>query len=300
MRSKVIGWRNPWVIAACVAVVVLAGSGFAFAVAHSSTRPVTPPAPAGGNAGATATVPGALGPSQAGAAGSRPANTASQRPTKNVIIGWIQEYTPTGGGQGGKDSAYFAFTKRDCAGTLEIARSTSTADGNEPLEDPYRSLFEGAAAACLAAFSGRVDLWATATARYAAVDPEALACWDREVYGVWRKLVEAYRADPRTTFSRGPAAGTGGCPELTGFEPDHGARDGGYSITVAGRNLPPRLDLIWLESDLTVPAVRRRDGRMALTVPRAKSNLSTDVLVMIAGAPRIADAIVTFRYDDGH
>jgi hypothetical protein len=188
--------------------------------------------------------------------------------------------------------------QRDCAGALDIARGTSTEEGNQPVEEPYRTLYEGAAAACLAGLDGRSELWDTALERFPAVDTAALDCWTLEVYAVFDQLVDAHRANRRAELSSS-STHSSGCPELTGIDPDHGPRSGGYAITVEGRNLPPFLTLFWLVPGVEVVAELQTDGTMTVIVPAVDADEDPSVMIKISDAPRIdAPLYAYFTYDD--
>jgi hypothetical protein len=185
--------------------------------------------------------------------------------------------------------------KGECATTLSIARDTTADETSQPIREPYRSLFEGAASACLAAFHSRPDLWVTATSRLASIKPSGFACWDREVYDILAALVQAHNDSPAATFARGQ--NLSGCPEIDSLTPDHGSRVGGYTVQLAGRKLPPTLNLIWY--DQTVAARRVGTGsRMTIVVPAARSGQVSNFIVIIVGAYRSPHVMVSFRFDD--
>jgi hypothetical protein len=186
--------------------------------------------------------------------------------------------------------------KGDCATALALARVSRPDETGPPLQEPYRSLFEGAAAACLAAFHGRADLWPTAMSRLASIKPSRFACWDREVYTILAALVRAHRDNPDAKLVRGQ--GRAGCPEIEALIPDHGPRAGGYPVQVTGRNLPPTLDLAWYDQTVTARRVRGSGGRMTLVVPAARSGQVSNFIVSIVGAYRIEGVMVNFRFDD--
>jgi hypothetical protein len=185
----------------------------------------------------------------------------------------------------------------DCWATLQLARVSVAEENLEPLEEPLRSTYEGAAAACLAAFHGRRDLWRIAETRLDRVNPSSLDCWDRSVYLILDALVGAHRADPEATFAKAKG-GASHCPELEpSIFPEHGPRSGGYQVEIRGRNLPMTLEFLW-NYDRTVTATRAGPGQpMMLTVPAARSD-DSDVTLKIAAAPRIAPIYTGFTYDD--
>ncbi|WP_433359538.1 hypothetical protein ACQPZX_25140 [Actinoplanes sp. CA-142083] len=170
-------------------------------------------------------------------------------------------------------------------------------DGAEPMQEPLRSTYEGAALACLAALHGRADLWELAEKRHDRVTPSALDCWDRSVYTILHELVDVHRENPDAIFAL--ATGTASaCPELEPFVfPGHGPLAGGYTVEIRGRNLPMELELLW-NFDRTVTATRKdTDSPMLLVVPAARPD-DKDVLIKISGAPRIEAIYTGFTYDD--
>ncbi|MFF5294161.1 hypothetical protein [Paractinoplanes globisporus] len=137
---------------------------------------------------------------------------------KKKWIQWLASLTP-GGGNGGNgtggpgnngnswtlgDGAYSSFERGDCLLTLNLARLTADDDASvTPLAEPQRSLYEGAAAACLAAFYGRSDLWPVAASRFDRVRGTATTCRESAVLRILREIVTAHRADPKVRFVRG-------------------------------------------------------------------------------------------------
>jgi hypothetical protein len=100
-----------------------------------------------------------------------PAGSSScARPTTH---GWSSPESPTGGGGSNAEAAYINFMQKDCRDTLSLARDRDS-ETSEPLDEPLRSVYEGAAAACLAAFEGESELWQTARERHAGVDASGL------------------------------------------------------------------------------------------------------------------------------
>jgi hypothetical protein len=216
---------------------------------------------------------------------------------RSVVIGWLKKYTPTGGGGTVVGTAYVQFMQGDCASTLELAQGVGGMEGDERMEEPFRSVYEGAAAACLAAFHGRPALWKTAEARLASAHTGELSCWHLEVHAMLAELVRAHRDDPDAAFVSGKAAGSSSCPELTGLHPDHGPRAGGYTVEVTGRNLPATLGLYWFEHELVITAEKGDDGVMRVEVPKAIGKQNADETIKIDEAPRIDMVYASFTYD---
>ncbi|MFI5911811.1 IPT/TIG domain-containing protein [Dactylosporangium sp. NPDC051541] len=126
----------------------------------------------------------------------------------------------------------------------------------------------------------------------------AFNCWHGQVYTIFKELVVAHRGQRPTSVDSGEPLAAG-CPEITGLQPDHGPRSGGYTVTVSGRNLPPELDLLWRDINVTVTVRRAAAGAATMTVPAAGPEASPDVVIAIADAPSLdPHNLTTFRYDD--
>ena len=99
--------------------------------------------------------------------GSDSLPSTSTRPPGPVAraIQWINAYAPLGGGATGTEDVAFAMmVDGECQDVLTLSEATTFGDR---LAEPARSLYEGAAAACLAAFAGRQELWPRPEAAYA-------------------------------------------------------------------------------------------------------------------------------------
>ncbi|GAA0943779.1 IPT/TIG domain-containing protein [Virgisporangium aurantiacum] len=241
--------------------------------------------------------PGPVDPTAAPTSGTTttPTSKTTTRTRKSsALVEWIKEFTPTGGGGGYEEAAYIWFMKGDCETTLSIARNRDGELGT--MDEALRTLYEGAAAACLAAFHQRRDMWSVALARHGKVDTSGMSCWHRSVYRIFTALVEAYRDDPEVRFSRTGGSGRSECPQLSGLSPDHGSRSGGYQVEVEGSNLPRSMNLIFVTGeDITVSA-STTGGRLSFTMPRYEGSV-TSVTLKIADAPRIEGVYATFVFD---
>jgi hypothetical protein len=287
------------VLAAGTAVLMLSGVG-GYLLLSGDAPPVDAPAPEAGSSAASVAEPSAgLAASPTGPT-RRTTTPPTRTPTTtkaqgSVLIRWIRKFTPAGGGGDWLEGAYAAFINRDCNGALSSARDPGSEE-HKAVPEPYRTLYEGAAAACLAVLDGRKELWPVALDNLPRVDTTDLGCWHLEVYTVYQALVEAGRANQRTTVA-GDSAAASDCPELLGLDPDHGSRNGGYSVAVIGRNFPPTLELRWDGPDVIVTARRVSDTQMTVVVPTDRTEDSAQV--RIEGAPRVRGPFqTTFHYDD--
>jgi hypothetical protein len=151
------------------------------------------------------------------------------------VISWIAELGPLGGAdaEGGRDGAYGSIVIGECDDALRFSNR---------FEEPSRSVYEGGASACLAAFHNRPDLWPRAQTALTTVGPQTsrLDCLDLPVYRLLQSLVEMHRQDPDAHFVTTFGDGQGPpCPRVLELIPDHGPREGGYSVRLIGENLPP-------------------------------------------------------------
>ncbi|SNR68296.1 IPT/TIG domain-containing protein [Blastococcus mobilis] len=181
------------------------------------------------------------------------------------MVAWILGLAPGGGVDLPEEIAYQNL-QHDCILTPQ--------DGSD---DPYytalsaqeRRLYEGAAAACRAAFYDEPDQWPVAEAALAQIDAVGadFTCLGDVAYEVLRELVAVHTTDPTARLVRGDGPGRGpACPRVISLEPDHGAASGGYRIHLVGEHLPSTSVIHFGDVDLTV----QTDGDSAsLIVPPA-------------------------------
>ncbi|MBO0881304.1 MAG: hypothetical protein J2P17_13330 [Mycobacterium sp.] len=263
-------------------VVVLALTAFVVTVSRSSGSPSGQTSPNGtlhaSNGPSATDDPGVVGTSrtpyaQSGKAPEPGATGGSKplgKPAAPKIIAWIKDLGPLGGATGKREEAFGALADGACADALKPAAE---------LFQPSRSLYEGAASACLAAFHGRADLWPGTERAFGAVSTQTsqLDCIDVVVYGVLRSLVSAHRQNPATTFVKatGVRAHRPVCPRISAVVPDHGPLAGGYPVRIVGEHLPRTAYIHFGDHILTVTSA---DGRTAvLTVPAGNPKDPGDV-----------------------
>jgi IPT/TIG domain len=214
------------------------------------------------------------------------------------VIQWINEEGPlSGGASGPDDEAFEAMLAGDCRGALRAIERSA----DEPT-DPIRSVYLGAANACLAAFEGQPELWPRAEASAARVAGQAsrLACETRAIYRLLERLLEAHRADPGAQLRRGPVGVRGvlSCPLFTSITPDHGPAEGGYPVRITGEHLTGTVG-VRFDLDHRVQAVAQ-DGALTVTMPPASvaSPGGREVMIWPDGAPAVFGAgAVYFTYD---
>ena len=246
----------------CLIVVVLTA---VIAVwAGGSAEPNTPPAAEGGGPGAGNGPETGNDPetgNEPGAGSGENENTSGQ-PSGPRVIAWIGELGPLGGAgpHHGRERAYPSLVQGECDQVLPILHT---------IPEPSRSVYEGAASACLAAFHNQPQLWSRAQAALTTVGSQTSQdCFDKPVHQLLQSLVEVHRQDPGAQFvTRFGSGSAPPCPRVLELIPDHGPREGGYQIRLIGVSLPPMAGIHFGETYLTV---NTNDGREAvITVPPA-------------------------------
>ena len=101
----------------------------------------------------------------------------------------------------------------DCTRTLTMT---------DELSEPGRTLYQGAASACLAAFEGRAELWLRAEAAFEKTrgQTSVLSCESRTVHKLLQRLVDAHRMEPQARLvKRSGGMRTLRCPRFTRITP---------------------------------------------------------------------------------
>jgi hypothetical protein len=186
------------------------------------------------------------------------------------VIQWLNEQAPAGGGATGSEEMAFGFMlDGDCAGTLRMT---------DELSEPGRTLYRGAASACLAAFEGRAELWPRAEAAYEKTrgQTSVLSCESRTVHKLLQRLVDTHRMEPQAHLvKRSGGMRTLRSPRFTRVTPDHGPAEGGYTVRLEGQNLPQvvgvNLDVLGGNDDADhhVTAVSQDGRHLMITIPPA-------------------------------
>ena len=264
--------RRPAVATYCLALVLLAAAGSYVILRSPRVAPVGAPVattPAPHPAGASRTPEGGAAhtPVSVPASASASASTSASGKPKSgsKVIQWMLTYSP-GEGEGDPEpgdplDAYYAFGRQECETVDHLASR---------LKEPEKALYASAGAACSAVFDGHQDRWTVAEQSIDRVDGSAdLACYDRDVYRLLRRLVDAHRQfpDARIVAGHQAKASSAGCPIVTKVVPDHGPMAGGGTVTVYGRNLPASV-VVWFGDTAAAPA-RTRHGSVATVIAPA-------------------------------
>lgn len=244
--------------------------------------------------GGTTATPGTTAVSTPGSERPEDGDTGDGEPDdgdapRRTIIAWILDLAPSAPEGPTGFEVYERLRRRDCDGVLDAASGLD--DGTEEGRRA-RTLYEGAASACLAAFEGRTGRWGAAERALAGVrdDTGDLSCLDVVVLRVLEQLVAAHRDNPDGRLV--PATGRGDahappCPELTGLTPAHGPA--GTTLTLTGRNLD-RVDRVGLhDGDVFVrflsPPLPGTDRRLTLEMPADLDRTGTLCVTLIVDEP---------------
>lgn len=235
-------------------------------------------------------------------AGSASPTTTREGGRFSRIIQWLNEESPVGGGAGGTlDAAFGAMREGDCRGALRMSEAPP---GEEPFPEPGRTLYEGAGAACLAAFEGRPELWPRAEAAFekTVTHEAAFDCEQQAVYRLLARLVDLHRTEPNTQLVKEVTGRQGvlKCPRFTKIAPDHGPPEGGYPIYLEGENLPRVVVVNLQPADGGLRAVLKAestDGHHVTIIAPPHSNEGGSVRIWPSGAAWPDEFRIEFVYD---
>jgi hypothetical protein len=230
-----------------------------------------------------------------------PPTSAGPAPTRRPplaarVIQWITEQAPMGGGGSGlQEEAFDAIQEGDCRHALDLAEGRGP---GEQFSEPARTLYAGAAAACLAAFHGRPELWPRAEAAlvWLAGRTARLDCLQQAVHRLLERLVAAHRAHPDARLERRTAGPRGAlaCAHFTRLVPEHGPAAGGFRVRIEGEHLPRKVGLLWGEHHLWAVS---QDGRsIVVTAPSAAPG-EDEAAVVPDDWPDGPQGSPTFSYD---
>ncbi|HEX6921235.1 MAG TPA: IPT/TIG domain-containing protein [Actinomycetes bacterium] len=220
-----------------------------------------------------------------------PTTTTKKKKKKNVIA-WVLSLGP-GAPEGPPEfTAYRELQQLHCSKVFDRVGE---------LKKPAVTLYTGAAQACLAAFSGRSNLWARAAKAYDEVSGRSgeLTCMDRAALALLKRLVTAHEADPEAVFEKAPGSASKAppCPDISRLSPDHGAA--GQTVRITGRNLARDVDevRVYITNDNFVEAEKRVDGdAIEFTMPVLAAEALTVCVVVRARPEWSADGAI-FTYE---
>ncbi|GAA1553094.1 hypothetical protein GCM10009789_03280 [Kribbella sancticallisti] len=171
---------------------------------------------------------------------------------------------------------------------------------------PLPAYYAAAAVACLAAQSGREDLWRSASS-VADRKPRPQDCIDRAVIAFLQRLVTTHRRYPEAQLLPQPsrAGATIACPRIMEISPDHGSSKGGYRLTLVGAHLPSTVTVHFVmyvddrQVDVRIRARSSHGGtRAVITAPERAAGAAADVIVYPDGWPMAPLNGAPFTFDE--
>jgi hypothetical protein len=237
-------------------------------------------------------------PSDSATAGSTsPTPTPTKPAKKRNVVAWVLSLGP-GAPEGPPE--FTAYRE------LQQLRCEKVFDRVAELKEPARTLYKGAARACLAAFSGRADLWSRADAAYDAVAGRRgeLTCMDRAAFALLERLVTLNTQFPHRSFENGPTAAAKAppCPSIVGLTPDHGPA--GTLVRMTGQHLGENVVGVDVVDSFgtALPAVNvsHEKGALAFTMPEAPpAGASAMACVVVRAALDWSADGAMFTYESG-
>ena len=228
---------------------------------------------------------------------STTATTTTKKKKKKNVVAWILSLGP-GAPEGPPE--FTAYRE------LQQLRCATVFDRVGELDEPARTLYEGAAHACLAATKGEGDRWplAVAALQQVAAKTGDLNCMDVAALALLDRLVTLHAKHPGGTFqlaatkkSKAPP-----CPSIATIEPDHGVE--GTLVRMTGSHLGADVVGISVIDSLgnSLPAQRVDSavGTLEFTMPEEpSSDASATVCVVVRADPDwVADGhLFTYESD---
>jgi hypothetical protein len=221
--------------------------------------------------------------------------TPTTKKKKKNVIAWILSLGPGAPDGPPEFTAYRELQQLRCARVF---------DRVEELDEPARTLYTGAADACLAAFKGKTERWerSAAALREVAGRVNELTCMDRAALSLLDRLVTLHKEHPSRTFRQ---ASTGEskappCPSIRVLDPDHGIE--GTRVRITGHHLGADVAGIRVVDSLgnSLPAERvdSPEGTLDFLMPEEpSSDASASVCVVVRAEPDWSAAGAMFTYD---
>jgi hypothetical protein len=234
------------------------------------------------------------GTSTASQGSSSPAPTAKPKKKRNVVA-WVLSLGPGAPDGPPEFTAYRELQQLHCAKVFDRVAE---------LQEPARTLYRGAARACLAAFDGRDDLWPQSAAAYDAVAGRSgeLNCMDRAALALLERLVTLHTQFPHRRFENAATdqAKAPPCPSITGLTPDHGPA--GTQVRLTGRHLGAGVVGVEIVDSFgtSQPAtdVTHVSGALEFTMPDAPpAGASSIACIVVRAAPDWSADGAMFTYE---
>lgn len=223
-------------------------------------------------------------------------NTATKKEKKKNVIAWILSLGPGAPDGPPEFTAYRELQKLHCATVFDRVGE---------LDEPARTLYKGAAHACLAAVKGDSDRWPRAEAALQQVSGQTdkLNCMDGAALALLDRLVTLHAEHPTRRFQ---LAGEGKakappCPTIDAIAPDRGVA-GETVVRMTGRHLGDDVVGVSVIDSLgqSLPVVDRTpvDGGLEFRMPEApSSDASASVCIVVRAEPNwVADGRM-FTYE---
>jgi hypothetical protein len=227
-------------------------------------------------------------------ASDSPSPTPSKKKKKNVVA-WILSLGPGAPDGPPEFTAYRQLQKLRCDKVFDRVAE---------LNEPGRTLYVGAARACLAAFEGRSDLWPRSAAAYDAVNGrrDELTCLDRAAFALLERLVTLHAQHPGRSFESlsTDQAKAPPCPSISGLTPDHGPE--GTLVRMTGHHLGAAVVGVDVVDSFgnSQPAVdlTKAGGALEFTMPEAPpSDASSIACIVVRAEPDWSADGATFAYE---
>ena len=228
------------------------------------------------------------------AGSSSPSPTPTKKKKKNVIA-WVLSLGP-----GAPDGPPEFTAYRE----LQQLRCDTVFDRVAELQEPARTLYTGAARACLAAFAGRSELWPQSKVAYAAVAGRRgeLTCMDQAAFALLERLVTLHAQFPHRAFDHAATteAKAPPCPNISGLTPDHGPE--GTQVKMTGHHLGAAVVGVDVVDSFgnSQPAtnITHAAGALEFTMPEAPpTDASSIACIVVRAAPDWSADGAMFTYE---
>jgi hypothetical protein len=230
----------------------------------------------------------------AGSSSPSPSPTKKKKKKKNVIA-WVLSLGP-----GAPDGPPEFTAYRE----LQQLRCDKVFDRVAELQEPARTLYTGAARACLAAFDGRSELWPQSNVAYDAVAGRRgeLTCMDQGAFALLERLVTLHAQFPHRAFEHAATteAKAPPCPSISGLTPDHGPE--GTQVKMTGHHLGAAVVGVDVVDSFgnSQPAtnITHVPGALEFTMPEAPpADASSIACIVVRAAPDWSADGAMFTYE---